>query len=139
MPTRWDSRDIPNQTGRTIVVTGANSGLGLATSRMLSVAGARVVMACRDIEKGRKVAPEGAEVCELDLADLASVRIFAKEVPAERIDVLINNAGVMNVPKPQTADGFELHFGTHYLGHFALTGLLLPRLTARVVTVTSAV
>ncbi|MBO0885682.1 MAG: SDR family NAD(P)-dependent oxidoreductase [Mycobacterium sp.] len=139
MPTRWDSRDIPDQTGRTIVVTGANSGLGLATSRMLTDAGARVLMACRDTGKGQKVAPAGAEVCELDLADLASVRTFAEKVPADRIDVLINNAGVMNVPKRTTADGFELQFGTNYLGHFALTGLLLPRITARVVTVSSAV
>jgi NAD(P)-dependent dehydrogenase (short-subunit alcohol dehydrogenase family) len=141
MSTRWDSRDIPDQNGRTIVVTGANSGLGLATSKLLSAAGARVIMACRSTERGRQVAPEGAEVSQLDLADLASVRTFAQEIPADRIDVLINNAGVMNVPKRQTADGFELQFGTNYLGHFALTGLLLPRLSpgARVVTVTSAV
>ncbi len=139
MAARWDSRDIPNQTGRTIVVTGANSGLGLATSQMLTAAGARVIMACRNTEKGQEVAPKGAEVYRLDLADLASIRTFAKDMAAVRIDVLINNAGVMNVPKRQTVDGFELQFGTNYLGHFALTGLLLRQITDRVVTVTSAV
>jgi NAD(P)-dependent dehydrogenase (short-subunit alcohol dehydrogenase family) len=141
MAASWTSADIPDQTGRTVLVTGANSGLGLVTSRALAAAGARVIMACRDTAKGDAVRPDGAEIRRLDLADLASVRSFATDFPAERIDILINNAGVMAVPQRKTADGFELHFGTNHLGHFALTGLLLPRLLAvpepRVVTVSS--
>jgi NAD(P)-dependent dehydrogenase (short-subunit alcohol dehydrogenase family) len=141
MTRRWDTGDIPDQRGRTIVVTGANSGLGLAATVALAAAGARVIMACRNVEKGEAVRPDGAEVHRLDLADLASVRAFATGLPADRIDVLVNNAGVMAIPRRNTVDGFEMQFGTNHLGHFALTGLLLPRLLAapepRVVTVSS--
>jgi NAD(P)-dependent dehydrogenase (short-subunit alcohol dehydrogenase family) len=132
----WTAADMPDQSGRTAVVTGANSGLGLATARALAAAGARVFLACRDVARGEAVAPAGAEVHPLDLADLGSVREFAESMPNE-IDVLVNNAGVMAVPHRRTADGFELQLGTNHLGHFALTGLLLGRLRDRVVTVSS--
>lgn len=139
----WTSRDISDQTGRTFVVTGANSGLGAETARALAGAGARVVLACRDVAKGDKVAADlgdGVQVRRLDLADLNSVREFAEGLAAshEVIDVLINNAGVMAVPLRRTADGFEMQIGTNHLGHFALTALLLGRITDRVVTVSSA-
>ena len=138
-PTGWAAVDIPSQAGRTVVVTGANSGIGLGAVRELAAAGARVVMACRDTAKGEAVAARltgDVEVQSLDLADLASVRAFAKGIEGP-IDVLINNAGVMAVPLRRTADGFEMQFGTNHLGHFALTGLLLDRITDRVVTVSS--
>ena len=134
----WDTSNIPDQSGRTIIVTGANSGLGAAAARALAGAGAQVVLACRNVAKGEKVAEEiGArtEVRELDLADLASVRAFADAV--DRADVLINNAGVMAVPERRTTDGFEMQVGTNHLGHFALTGLLLEKISDRVVTVSS--
>ncbi|MCM6773007.1 oxidoreductase [Nocardia sp. CDC159] len=134
----WDTSDIPDQSGRTFIVTGANSGLGASTTRALIAAGARVIMACRDEVKARAVANavgEGAVVRRLDLADLGSVREFADSI--ERADVLINNAGVMAVPLRRTADGFEMQFGTNHLGHFALTGLLLDKIADRVVTVAS--
>lgn len=137
--TRWSAADIPDQHGRTVVVTGANSGLGLATTRALARAGARVVMACRDLARAEAAAAtvEGdVRVGRLDLADLASVRAFAAAVD-HPVDVLVNNAGLMAVPLRRTADGFEMQFGTNHLGHFALTGLLLDRLTDRVVTVSS--
>lgn len=138
----WTTKDIPDPTGRTVVVTGANSGLGAETSRALVGAGATVVLACRDVEKGRAVARElgdRAEVRPLDLADLSSVRAFADGLRAshETIDVLVNNAGVMAVPLRRTADGFEMQIGTNHFGHFALTALLLDRITDRVVTVSS--
>jgi NAD(P)-dependent dehydrogenase (short-subunit alcohol dehydrogenase family) len=147
----WDSEQIPDQSGRVAVVTGANSGLGFVTARELARAGARVVLAAREGKAaaaeeaiGDAVAGAELEPRELDLADLGSVRRFAAEVGAahERIDVLVNNAGVMMPPRSTTADGFELQFGTNHLGHFALTGLLLDRLAAaegdpRVVTVSS--
>jgi NAD(P)-dependent dehydrogenase (short-subunit alcohol dehydrogenase family) len=140
----WTANDIPDQTGRTVVITGANSGIGLVAARELARAGARVVMAVRNLDKGRAAAdsiPSGeVEVRELDLADLASVRRFAEGYQGE-LDLLINNAGVMAPPRRETKDGFESQFGTNHLGHFALTGLLLPRLLAgsepRVVTVSS--
>ncbi|MEV4237230.1 MULTISPECIES: oxidoreductase [unclassified Nocardia] len=135
----WDTSNIPDQSGRTIIVTGANSGLGAVTARALAGAGAQVVLACRNVAKGEKVAGEigaRAEVRELDLADLASVRAFADAV--DRADVLINNAGVMAVPQRRTADGFEMQVGTNHLGHFALTGLLLEKISDRVVTVSSS-
>ncbi|WP_327189231.1 SDR family NAD(P)-dependent oxidoreductase [Streptomyces xinghaiensis] len=184
---RWTVSDIPDQSGRTAVVTGANSGLGLVTARELARHGAEVVLACRDETRGRaaeaRIAEEvpGARVrlAALDLADLASVREFAgaflgggrsggsgpggpaSEAPGSggsgpggsgpggsgpggtaRLDLLINNAGVMALPYRSTADGFETQFGVNHLGHFALTGLLLPALLAtpgaRVVTVSSA-
>ncbi|MGQ0479817.1 MAG: oxidoreductase [Pseudonocardia sp.] len=135
----WNTADIPDQTGRTIVVTGANSGLGLVTATALAAAGARVVCACRDVAKGHAAVagkPGELEVRPLDLADLSSVRTFADGV-GHAVDVLINNAGLMAVPHRRTADGFEMQFGTNHLGHFALTGLLLPRVTDRVVTLSS--
>jgi NAD(P)-dependent dehydrogenase (short-subunit alcohol dehydrogenase family) len=137
--TKWTAADIPDQHGRTIVVTGANSGLGAVVARELARAGARVVLACRDTAKGEAVAasmPGTVEVRRLDLADLAAVRAFAGGIEGT-IDVLVNNAGVMAVPKRATADGFELQIGTNHLGHFALTGLLLDRIADRVVTVAS--
>jgi NAD(P)-dependent dehydrogenase (short-subunit alcohol dehydrogenase family) len=135
----WTTDDIPPQQGRTVVVTGANSGLGLATTRALVAAGARVVMAVRDVEAGERVADElggAVTVGRLDLADLTSVREFAAGVDGP-VDVLINNAGLMGIPQARTADGFEMQFGVNYLGHFALTGLLLDRITDRVVTLSS--
>ncbi|MGN6610024.1 MAG: oxidoreductase [Jatrophihabitans sp.] len=142
MPTthasRWTAADIPDQSGRTIIVTGANSGLGEVTARELARAGASVILACRNVDKGAAAAAGmrgEVEVRALDLADLASVRRFAETV--EHADVLVNNAGVMALPLKRTADGFEMQFGTNHLGHFALTGLLLPVLTDRVVTVSS--
>jgi NAD(P)-dependent dehydrogenase (short-subunit alcohol dehydrogenase family) len=137
--TKWNVENIPSQSGRTIIVTGANSGLGRATTSALARAGGRVVMAVRDLNRGAAVAATitgDVEVRELDLADLSSVRRFADEWN-EPIDVLVNNAGVMAVPQGTTKDGFETQFGTNHLGHFALTNLLLPRITDRVVTVSS--
>jgi len=121
------------------LVTGANSGLGLVTSRELARAGARVVMAVRDTGKGAAAAATitgNHQVRRLDLADLGSIRSFAADW-TDPIDVLINNAGVMAIPKSRTVDGFETQFGTNHLGHFALTNLLLPHVTDRVVTVAS--
>jgi NAD(P)-dependent dehydrogenase (short-subunit alcohol dehydrogenase family) len=137
--TRWTSADLPLQEGRTVIVTGANSGIGLPTAQAFAVAGARVVLAVRDMAKGEVAAgsiPGACEVRKLDLADLTSVRAFANGWRGE-VDVLINNAGVMRTPERRTADGFELQIGTNHLGHFALTNLLLPQITDRVVTVAS--
>ncbi len=125
--------------GRTVVVTGANSGIGLIAARELGRAGAQVVLAVRDEARGAAAAGTisgSTEVRPLDLASLDSVRAFAEGWDAE-IDVLINNAGVMATPERRTADGFELQFGTNHLGHFALTNLLLRHVTDRVVTVAS--
>jgi NAD(P)-dependent dehydrogenase (short-subunit alcohol dehydrogenase family) len=147
----WDVKDILDQSGRTAVVTGANSGLGLVTARELARAGASVVMACRNLDKGHvavdelRAAVPGAQVQleELDLASLASVRGFAERFTAthDDLDLLINNAGVMATPRRRTADGFELQFGTNHLGHFALTTALLEKMEgredARVVTLSS--
>lgn len=134
-----------NAAGRRIVVTGGNSGIGLEAVRQLAEKGAEVVLACRDRSKGEAAARglSGAiSVRTLDLADLASVRAFAASFDGERVDVLINNAGVMAVPRGETKDGFERQIGTNHLGHFALTALLWPRLReregARVVTVSSS-
>ena len=149
----WTAADIPDQTGRTAVVTGANSGLGYHTALELARRGAHVVLACRDAGRGgdalRRLtaAAPGAsvELAALDLADLASVRLFAGSFldGRDRLDLLVNNAGVMAVPLRRTADGYESQFATNHLGHFALTGLLLPALLARpgarVVTVSSNV
>ncbi len=130
---KWTTADIPDQTGRTAVITGANTGLGLETARALAAHGARVVLAVRDTSKGDRAAAQlrgTVEVQELDLTSLTSIRAAATALRDrfERIDLLINNAGVMTTPKGTTADGFELQFGTNHLGHFALTGLLLDRL-----------
>lgn len=135
---KWTARDITDQTGRTVVVTGANSGLGAVAAQALGAAGATVILACRDVDKAAPVAASigaNARVRRLDLADLASVREFADGL--DGVDVLINNAGVMAVPRSTTADGFETQFGTNHLGHFALTGLLLDRISDRVVTMSS--
>ncbi|HEV7482953.1 MAG TPA: oxidoreductase [Solirubrobacterales bacterium] len=151
MAEKWTAADIPDQAGRTAVVTGANSGLGLAAARALAGAGAEVVLACRNLEKGEEalasiraeVPGASIDLRELDLSSLASVRAFAERFRADHgsLDLLINNAGVMAPPRRQTADGFELQFGTNHLGHFALTGLLLGEMQgredARVVTVSS--
>ncbi len=136
---RWTLSDLPDQTGRTVIVTGASSGLGLIVARDLAAAGAHVVLAVRDVAKGRDVAAQlrgRTEVRELDVADLASVRRFA-DAWTDPIDVLVNNAGIMEVPFARTVDGFESQFATNYLGPFVLTGLLLPHITDRVVTVSS--
>jgi NAD(P)-dependent dehydrogenase (short-subunit alcohol dehydrogenase family) len=131
--------DMPDLTGKVVVVTGASSGIGEATARALAGAGARVVLAVRDQGKGEWVASSIAgetEVRPLDLQDLASVRAFAATWTG-RIDILVNNAGIMLVPEGRTTDGFERQIGTNHLGHFALTGLLLPYVSDRVVTVSS--
>ena len=136
---RWTASDLPDMTGRTVVVTGANSGLGAVTARELARAGARVVLAVRDTVRGRAAAatmPGEVEVRRLDLADLASVRQFAEEWDGP-LDVLVNNAGVMALPERRTTDGFEMQLGTNHLGPFALTNLLLPQITDRVVVVSS--
>jgi NAD(P)-dependent dehydrogenase (short-subunit alcohol dehydrogenase family) len=135
---KWTVADIPDQSGRTVIVTGANSGLGAATAGALAAHGATVVLACRNTAKGDAAAATmtgDVSVRALDLADLSSVRAFAKGT--EAFDVLINNAGVMAVPHQRTADGFEMQIGTNFLGHFALTGLLLPSIAERVVTLSS--
>lgn len=140
MSAQWTAADLPDQTGRTVVVTGANSGLGLQTAKALAGAGARVVLAVRDQARGEVAAKQLAgavEVRPLDLADLSSVREFASSWD-EPLDVLVNNAGVMAIPEARTADGFEMQLGTNHLGHFALTNLLLPQITDRVVTLSSA-
>lgn len=148
---QWTAEQMPDQTGRVFVVTGANSGLGLATTRALAHRGGHVILAVRDEEKGRRAAAgitaerPGArlEVRRLDLADLDSVRVFSERLHADhpRLDVLINNAGVMAPPRSLSAQAHELQFACNHLGHFALTGLLLDLLTAgrdpRVVTVSS--
>ncbi|MGV9823970.1 oxidoreductase [Gordonia sp. NPDC003429] len=134
----WSAADIPDQTDRTFIVTGANSGLGEQTARALAAAGASVILACRNTTKAQAVADDIgnlASVAPLDLADLSSVRDFAESFGGA--DVLVNNAGVMAPPLRRTADGFEMQMGTNHLGHFALTGLILPRIRERVVTVSS--
>jgi len=147
MSSNWTEENIPDQRGRVAIVTGGNTGLGFETVRMLAAHGAAVVLAVRDVEKGKQAAARmGGDVIvqELDLTSLDSIRSAATDLRAahERIDLLINNAGVMYTPKQTTADGFELQFGTNHLGHFALTGLLLDRLLpvhgSRIVTVSSS-
>jgi NAD(P)-dependent dehydrogenase (short-subunit alcohol dehydrogenase family) len=148
---KWTEKDVPDQTGRLAVVTGSNTGLGYDTARVLAARGAKVVMAVRDTAKGESAAKRirgltpGADVTvhKLDLGSLPAVKDSAAEMATAypRIDLLINNAGVMYPPKSTTADGFELQFGTNHLGHFALTGILLPNLLtvdeSRVVVVAS--
>jgi NAD(P)-dependent dehydrogenase (short-subunit alcohol dehydrogenase family) len=148
---KWTTVDIPDQSGRVAVVTGANTGLGYYTAAALAQTGAHVVLAVRDLEKGNLALARIVAACpeadvtlqELDLSSLASVRAAAAGLGRSypRIDLLINNAGVMWTPKQLTADGFEMQFGTNHLGHFALTGLLLDNLLpvrgSRVVTVSS--
>ncbi|MCA1757620.1 MAG: SDR family NAD(P)-dependent oxidoreductase [Bacteroidales bacterium] len=148
---RWDERSIPDLTGRNIIVTGANSGIGFEAAKAMAGRGATIVMACRNIEKSAdafdKVRQEShndkVELMRLDLADLSSVREFAGEAREKfpLIDILVNNAGIMVPPYGRTIDGFELQIGTNHLGHFLLTGLLMENIVAapgsRVVTVTS--
>jgi NAD(P)-dependent dehydrogenase (short-subunit alcohol dehydrogenase family) len=139
--TNWTAADLPSFAGRTAIVTGATSGLGLITARELARVGAHVVLAVRDVSRGETVAKEfggDVEVREVDLSSLASIRAFAEAWSGD-IDVLVNNAGIMNVPKAVTVDGFERHLGVDHLGPFALTNLLLPHITDRVVTVSSIV
>jgi len=136
--TGWTAADLPSYSGRTVIVTGANSGLGEVTARELARVGAKVILAVRNTDKGDAAAAAmtgDVEVRKLDLQDLASVRAFADGVDA--VDVLVNNAGIMAVPYAQTVDGFESQIGTNHLGHFALTNLLLGKITDRVVTVSS--
>jgi NAD(P)-dependent dehydrogenase (short-subunit alcohol dehydrogenase family) len=149
--TKWTTADIPDQTGRVAVVTGANTGLGYETASALAAKGARVVLAVRNVDKGKAAATltsqrnPGASVAvqELDLTSLDSIHAAADQLRSdhESINLLINNAGVMMTPKSTTEDGFELQFGTNHLGHFALTNLLLDRVLAapgsRIVTVSS--
>ena len=157
---RWTEADVPVQRGRTAVITGANTGLGFETARVLAVSGARVVLACRDLGRAKEAAariladsgsggqpagtpPGDVQAVRLDLASLASVREAAAEIASTcgPVDLLINNAGVMMTPYQRTADGFELQLGVNHLGHFALTGLLLGQMLgregSRVVTVSS--
>ncbi|WP_067469912.1 oxidoreductase [Nocardia amamiensis] len=134
----WKPTEIPDQTGRTFVITGANGGLGTVTTEVLAAKGATVIMGCRNAAKAKEIADRidgDVRVAELDLADLASVRKFAHD--CGEFDVLINNAGLMNLPFSRTKDGFETQWGVNHLGHFALTGLLLDRITDRVVTLSS--
>ncbi|GAA3563576.1 oxidoreductase [Nonomuraea rosea] len=149
MPGIWTFADIPDQSGRVAVVTGANSGIGYVTARELARRGALVVLACRSPERGRaaldrlraEIPGARAELGTVDLASLASIAKFAAELAHPRLDLLVNNAGVAMVPFARTADGFESQFGINHLGTYALTGLLMPRLLAapepRVVTVSS--
>ena len=134
----WTPQDIPDLTGRRAVVTGANAGLGLRIASGLAAAGAEVVLACRSTDKAETAAAllrtevPGAlvSVARLDLADLDSVRAFAAALPGDRLDLLVNNAGLMAIDEARTVEGFEMQFGVNHLGHFVLTGLLLPRLLA---------
>jgi len=136
--TNWTAADLPSFAGRTVIVTGANSGLGEVTARELASRGATIIMAVRNTAKGEKAAANIrglVEVRALDLQDLSSVRQFADGV--DGADILINNAGIMAAPYSLTKDGFESQIGTNHLGHFALTNLMLPKLSDRVVTVSS--
>lgn len=151
MSDKWTAADMPDLSGQTIIVTGANSGVGYEAARAFAHKGAHVIFACRSMERAetavaqlQREQPAGTTaVLRLDLADLASVRAFAERFNADykRLDILVNNAGLMAIPYRKTADGFEMQFGTNHLGHFALTGLLLEPLlaadAARVVTVSS--
>src|SRR5579863_233194 len=136
---RWTQVDIPDLSGRTVIVTGASSGIGLEAAREFSAHGARTIVAVRDVEKARAMTVDfsGAyEIRELNLADLESIRAFVGRWQGD-LDILVNNAGIMMAPAFRTIDDFELHIGTNHLGPFALTNLLLGHITDRVVTVSS--
>jgi len=136
---KWTAADLPDMTGRTVVVTGASSGIGLITAREFARVGARVVLGVRDVAKGHHAVaglPGAFEVRRLDVSDLTSVRAFAVDW-TDPLDILVNNAGVMDVPAARTADGLDVQTATNYIGPFLLTNLLFPRLTGRVVSVTS--
>ncbi|HET8911705.1 MAG TPA: oxidoreductase [Ktedonobacteraceae bacterium] len=147
----WTAKDIPDLQGYTVIVTGANSGLGLQTTRAIAAKRAHVIMACRNLEKGQQalnsveaqIPGASVELAELDLASLESVRLFVAKFREKQtqLNLLFNNAGVMAIPRAETKDGFEMQFGTNHLAHYALTGLLLPTLLAtphsRVVNTTS--
>ena len=136
--TKWTAAALPSFEGRTVIITGANSGLGLETARELARVGAHVVMAVRNTEKGKAAQASikgSTEVRQVDVANLASVRAFADTV--DTADILVNNAGIMMVPQAKTVDGFESQIGTNHLGAFALTNLLLPKITDRVIAVAS--
>lgn len=151
MSKEWTTADMPDLSGKKVIVTGANSGVGYEAARAFAEKGAHVIFACRSRQKAESAVAElrqqspdvSVEIIPLDLADLDSVREFATTYMAnhERLDILVNNAGIMAIPYRQTADGFEMQFGTNHLGHFALTGFLLDRILtteeARVVTVSS--
>jgi NAD(P)-dependent dehydrogenase (short-subunit alcohol dehydrogenase family) len=153
LKSNWTANQIPDQKGRTVVITGASSGIGYETARALAAKGAQVVMAIRNLEKGEEVVQQlkrenpkaSLKLMKLDLSNLASVRQFAEDYQQthDSLSILINNAGVMTPPYQKTKDGFELQFGSNHLGHFALTGLLLPMLnnapSSRVVTLSSTV
>ena len=148
---KWTSEDIPDQTGKIAIVTGANSGLGFEVAKVLARKGAHVIMGCRNIEKAEEahnqiISEEGnvsLEIIQLDLSDLASIREFAKKFSEkhQHLDILCNNAGIMMTPYQKTVDGFELQLGTNHFGHFALTGLLIDKLmnteNSRIVTMSS--
>jgi NAD(P)-dependent dehydrogenase (short-subunit alcohol dehydrogenase family) len=137
--TKWTENDLPDLTGRTVVVTGAGRGLGLITARELARAGARVVLGVRDVDKGQRAVaglPGTFDVRRLDVADLGSIRTFAGAWSGN-LDILINNAGVMDIPAARTADGFDLQTATNYIGPFVLTNLLLEHVTDRIVHVAS--
>jgi NAD(P)-dependent dehydrogenase (short-subunit alcohol dehydrogenase family) len=148
---QWAAADVPDQTGRTAVVTGANSGIGFEAAKVLAERGATVVLACRDLDKAKQAAERiktetssaNVDLLRLDLSSLASIRQAAEELRTgyDQLDLLINNAGVMWIPHAKTADGFELQFGTNHLGHFALTGLVLDKMLlvsgSRIVTISS--
>src|ERR1041385_6095959 len=149
----WTTADIPDQSGRVVVITGANSGIGYESAAVLARKGAQVVMACRSVDKAEharqdilQTAPGAkVDILPLNLGDLSSVRTFAETFNAryDRLDILMNNAGIMSTPYGKTVAGFEMQFGTNHLGHFALTGLLMPKLLktphSRVVIVSSGV
>jgi len=135
----WTTQDIPDQGGRTIIITGASSGIGMIAVIELARAGAHVIAAVRDVKKGERVLSNTTgkiEIKRLDLSSLASIRAFAGEIKNE-FNALINNAGIMAIPQGKTEDGFELQIGTNHFGHFALTGLLMEKITDRIVTVSS--
>ncbi len=149
---KWTRENIPDLAGKVAVITGASSGIGFAATQALAYKGVHVVMGCRNLHKGteaivkieEKIPNASVELIELDLADLSSVRNFAAKFKRkhELLDILLNNAGIMGTPKLKTVDGFELQFGTNFLGHFALTGLIIDRLMlakgSRVVTMSSS-